>query len=204
MSASLKTIELEISLAIRKAIETKTLDSSSAMTLIHKGMELLSNYQILKGSEKKQILLSVLEQVSAGSDGILGTADDLLPETTLKAIKAIMEGNLVGDIVDTFVAITKGAPVDTQKLLNIGTRVKVLFSACFACVTKSTPVKTSNSNHNHNHKDAIPIPFMKPGSVPLRTNCYNELWVPAPSNLQPAQMVLSPSTTSKEEEKKET
>lgn len=171
MSSS-KTIELEVSLAIRKAIETKTLNAASAMTIIHKGMELLNAFPTVSGTEKKRILVSVLEQVSAGSDGILGTADDLLPEATLKSIKVMLEGDLVGDIVDTFVAITKGAPVDTQKLVSIGMRLKTVAMGLFECFkakTKTKPVP----------KDKVPLPAPVP--VPVTTamkTIHNELWVP--------------------------
>lgn len=170
--ASSKTIELEVSLAIRKAIESKSLNAASAMTLIHKGMELLKAFPTVNGAEKKRILVSVLEQVSAGSDGILGTADDLLPEATLKSIKVMLEGDLVGDIVDTFVAITKGAPVDTQKLIGIGMRLKTVAMGLFQCFkakAKTVP------------KEKRPLP------VPVTTNSiHNELWVPAPPEAQAA------------------
>ena len=167
-TASLKTVELEISLAIRKAIETKALDPTSAMSIIRKGMELLDTFKNVKGAEKKQILFRVLEQVSAGSDGILGTSDDLLPEATLKAIKAIMDGDLVGDIVDTFVAITKGAPVDTQKIMSIGLRLKTLFTGLFQCVSS---IKTKSRA----------APALKANEQPIPGMVHNTLFVPAPA-----------------------
>lgn len=177
MSASLKTVELEISLAIRKAIESKSLDPSSAMTIIHKGMELLSSYKTLKGADKKRILLCVLEQVSAGSDGILGTDDDILPESTLKAIKVIMEGNLVGDIVDTFMSIAKGAPVDVQKVVGIGMRLKPLVTGCFKCVSSKKPLVLSADErplsgkvvHTNKLWVPTPLPVSAPPSAPSDT-----------------------------------
>jgi hypothetical protein len=167
MSSS-KTIELEVSLAIRKAIESKSLNAASAMTIIHKGMELLNAFPGVSGAEKKRILVSVLEQVSAGSDGILGTADDLLPEATLKSIKVMLEGDLVGDIVDTFVAITKGAPVDTQKLVSIGMRLKTVAMGLVQCFkSKAKPIP----------KDKVPLPAPVPVTTAMKT-IHNELWVP--------------------------
>jgi hypothetical protein len=159
-----KTIELEISLEIRKAIEAKSLDAASAMSIVRKGMELLNAYPQLRGAEKKAVLIRVLEQVSAGNDGVLGTDDDLLPPATLKAMKALLEGDLIGDIVDTFVAFTKGgvAAVDTGKVMRIGVQLKALFEGLLACVKKT---KTGTGAK----KDAIPLPTMitNPVAIPV-------------------------------------
>jgi hypothetical protein len=86
----------------------------------------------------------------------------------------MLEGDLVGDIVDTFVAITKGAPVDTQKLVSIGMRLKTVAMGLFECFkakTKSKPIP----------KDKIPLPVPAPLPVPVATamkTIHNELWVP--------------------------
>jgi hypothetical protein len=159
-----KTIEIEILLALRKAIESKTLDAGSAMTIVRRGMELLNVYPSLKGAEKKVLLVRVLEQVCAGGDGVLGTADDLLPESTLRAIKTLLEGDLMGDILDTFNAFMKGgvAAVDTGKVLRIGAQLKTVFKGLLACVK---PKAKSGAK-----KDAVPLPTMIINPLPVMSS----------------------------------
>lgn len=168
MSVSTKTIEIEIALAVRKALESKVLDAGSAMSIVRKGMELLNMYPALKGTEKKAVLIRVLEQVSAGNDGVLGTDDDLLPEPTLKAIKSLLDGDLIGDIVDTFVALTKGGvgAVDSGKVMRIFARLKDLFSGLVLCVS---PFKKKSATLTKQEKP-LPAMIINPVAVPALAN----------------------------------
>jgi hypothetical protein len=131
-----RTIELEISLDIRKALETQQLSSMSAMAIVRKGIELLDHYTSLKGNEKKQMLIRVLEHISAGNDGILGTDDDILPQGTVKAIRAILDQSLIEDIVETLIGISKG-DVSVEKIIDIGTQLKETSTCLFNCFSKS-------------------------------------------------------------------
>lgn len=113
-----RILELEVSLEIRKAIESKQLNTQSAMAIVKKGMELMDKYKHLTGQEKKELLIKVLENISAGNDGIIGTDDDILPQETVTAMKTILDGKLVGDIIDTIVSAVRG-DFDIQKATQV-------------------------------------------------------------------------------------
>lgn len=130
-----RVIELEICLEIRKAIEGKTLDPTSAMSIVTKGMELLNKYKDLKGAEKKTLLVKVLQDISAGSDGIIGTADDLLPQATVEAIKKILDGDLISDIVDVIVNAARGK-FDMNRATEVATKSVSVFKTIFVSVLK--------------------------------------------------------------------
>jgi hypothetical protein len=129
----MKTIELEISLEIRKALESQQLNPMSALAIVRKGTELLASYNTLTGNEKKQLLIRVLEHISAGNDGILGTDDDLLPEATVIAIRTVLDGSLLDDVVETFVQLSKGN-LQPDKLVSVGARLKEVVLGLLGCL----------------------------------------------------------------------
>lgn len=130
-----RVIELEVCLEIRKAIEAKELDPASAMSIVTKGMELLNKYKDLKGSDKKSLLVKVLQDISAGNDGIIGTADDLLPQPTVEAIKKILDGDLISDIVNVIVDAARGK-FDMKRATEVATKSVSVFKAIFEGVLK--------------------------------------------------------------------
>lgn len=130
-----RVIELEVCLEIRKAIEGKELDPASAMSIVTKGMELLNKYKDLKGTDKKTLLVKVLQDISAGNDGIIGTADDLLPQSTVEAIKKILDGDLISDIVNVIVDAARGK-FDMKRATEVATKSVSVFKAVFEGVLK--------------------------------------------------------------------
>jgi hypothetical protein len=137
-----RILELEVSLEIRKAIESKQLNTQSAMAIIKKGMELMEKYNHLSGKDKKDLLIKVLENISAGNDGIIGTDDDILPQETVLAMKTILDGKLVGDIIDTIVSAVKG-DIDMKKVAQVAqetTKVVKGFMSFLPCFKPKTVV----------------------------------------------------------------
>lgn len=202
--ASTKTIEIEIALAIRKALESKALDAGSAMRIVRKGMELLNAYPALRGEEKKAVLIRVLEQVSAGNDGVLGTDDDLLPEATLKAMKALLDGDLIGDIVDTFVAFTKGDIPDTAKVLSIFTRLNQVARGLFECLRPKPKPSAKQAKQTTPTAPAARRPFSM--ERPLPTMIVNPVAVGADGiidrmdkRVEPTQVLYSSNVASQGE-----
>lgn len=113
-----RILELEVSLEIRKAIESKELNIQSAMTIVKKGMELMDKYKHLSGKEKKDLLIKVLDNISAGNDGIIGTDDDILPQETVAAMRTILDGKLIEDIIDTMISVARG-DINIEKISNV-------------------------------------------------------------------------------------
>lgn len=113
-----RILELEVSLEIRKAIESKELNIQSAMTIVKKGMELMDKYKNLSGKEKKDLLIKVLDNISAGNDGIIGTDDDILPQETVAAMRTILDGKLINDIIDTMLSVARG-DINIEKISKV-------------------------------------------------------------------------------------
>lgn len=156
-----RILELEVSLEIRKAIESKQININSAMAIVKKGMELMDKYKQLSGKEKKDLLIKVLENISAGNDGIIGTDDDILPPDTVASIKTILEGKLVEDIIDTIVSVARG-DIDLHKIGKVtqqsATVVKGFIRFCPACIRPKVKMLT----------DAV-APAPSPSQAPVVT-----------------------------------
>lgn len=93
---------------LSQLIKQCTLDTNSTMVIIAKGMELLTTYKELQGHEKRAILMSILKEIAAGKDGVIGTNDDIIPAHVIKNIEFMLETGLVTEFINIAVDITKG------------------------------------------------------------------------------------------------
>ena len=131
-----RIMELELFLAIRKAIENKELNTNSAMSLVAKGMEFMEGYKTLAGDEKKKLLIKVLETIAAGSDGIIGTDDDILPPSTIEALKTLLTTDLIGDVIGLVLDASQGK-FQFNKAVEVAKKSSVVLSSCFPCLKNS-------------------------------------------------------------------
>lgn len=100
-----------IASGILAAIQAQTLipTSAGAVGIIVKGMELIEKLPVsLAGAEKRQLLVQAIERVAAGRDGVLGSADDLIPAGILENLRMLILGNMVGEIADVVVKAASG------------------------------------------------------------------------------------------------
>jgi hypothetical protein len=104
---------------IKKAIKDSKIDVYSPYSVVVKTMELLENVKGLSGGEKKKYIIAAIEEVAKGDDGIAGTADDLIPVSTVNKLKLMVEQDLVGDTIDLIVDATKGE-FNLNKAINTG------------------------------------------------------------------------------------
>lgn len=123
MSAELKSI-----LAFKIEQTLSTMPNINAVALIAKGMELMKQYTTLNESEKKALLLQVLQTIAAGKDGIQGTSDDIIDSKTLAQLKYMLENNIVQDMVSTFQDVVSGK-IDLKKTQSLFVKIFGCFRA---------------------------------------------------------------------------
>jgi hypothetical protein len=134
--------ELEISLELLKAIHFKQLNVDSSMSILRKGMELVDKYPELTGEQRKTLLINVLMRVAKGEDGVFGSADDVLPEATVKQMCALLEGNMIENVIDIIVDATKGHfdINKTEVVVQQSCALIQLLIRCFKCNSKQPSV----------------------------------------------------------------
>lgn len=104
-----KFTDLQISVELFRALETKLIASDSPMAIIVKCMEIIKQHWTPEAPfNKKEVLVKVLERIGAGKDGVFGTDDDLIPPTTLEEIKRIVNGPFLDSMINTALDISKG------------------------------------------------------------------------------------------------
>jgi hypothetical protein len=117
----------KLSIALQESILKKEVDTSSTTNIIVKGMELMETFPNMKGDQKKSTLIKVVELVAAGKDGIIGTADDIIPAAAVESLKVLLEKDLLGSVIQTIADASKGK-FNLNKTVAIVTEVK---KSCF-------------------------------------------------------------------------
>jgi DNA-directed RNA polymerase subunit F len=103
---------------LKQSIKNIEVDVRSAFSLIAKAMEYLEKFENLSGAEKRAYIVIIVEVLAKGDDGIAGTADDLIPENTVQALKTLLTTNLVEDAVQVITDATKGK-LDLNKAKDV-------------------------------------------------------------------------------------
>ena len=62
----------------------------------------------------KATLLEVLEKVAKGPDGVLGTADDIIPPAVMEEAIVLLQTNMASDFITAIVG--NGMPESVKKL----------------------------------------------------------------------------------------
>lgn len=117
----------KLSIMLLETVVNKQIPANSAMSIIAKGMELMETFPNMNGEQKQSLLMSVIEKVAAGSDGILGTADDILSKETVETLRLILEKNLLTDITHLISDTAKGK-------FNINKAIQVAQTANTICL----------------------------------------------------------------------
>lgn len=117
----------KLSIMLLETVANKQIPANSAMSIIAKGMELMETFPNMSGEQKQSLLMSVIEKVAAGSDGILGTADDILSKETVETLRLILEKNLLTDIAHLISDTAKGK-------FNINKAIQVAQTANTVCL----------------------------------------------------------------------
>jgi len=141
----MQVITTEVVQGLRDAIANRADLISNPMNIVGVGMQLMNKYPTLSGTEKKALLIKGLTSLASGKDGILGTADDVIPKPIIDTITTLVQGNLINDVIGLLVDTSKGR-FDITKAIGVAMEAKGVFASCFAfLMTKKTPVKPLKS-----------------------------------------------------------
>lgn len=61
---------------------------------------IVEGFNNLTGEEKKAIVIQTIEDITAGSDGILGNNDDLIPLHVLEGLELLIRSNMISATID--------------------------------------------------------------------------------------------------------
>jgi hypothetical protein len=124
MAANISLLSSQIVRQIMDDIKEKKFNIISVMSLISKIMEIVEKIPNLSGKYKKECVISVLNEIAKGIDGIEGTEDDLIPGYIMKGLKFMLNNKIAENVIDTVVSASKG-------LLNVNTISDGTTPICF-------------------------------------------------------------------------
>lgn len=127
----MQTILSEIGDSLRVAISSRADLVSSPMNIVALGMELMNKYPSLSGTEKRNLLVKALTDLASGPDGVLGTADDTIPQPVVDTLASLIQGNMIGDVIGLVADVTKGR-FKLEKAIAVATDAK---STCGGCLS---------------------------------------------------------------------
>jgi hypothetical protein len=108
MTSSNALLVEKLAVALKEAIVNKEFENKSPIFVVSKGMEILNRVPELTGGTKKRILITAIERIAHGRDGVAGTEDDLLPVEYVQMLKVIIENNIVEGLIDIISDASKG------------------------------------------------------------------------------------------------
>uniref|UniRef100_A0A6C0M0D8 Uncharacterized protein n=1 Tax=viral metagenome TaxID=1070528 RepID=A0A6C0M0D8_9ZZZZ len=117
-------------ITMKQAIRDKKINVDNPLIVITKAMEILEHVNGLSGKEKKMYIIQTIETIAKGDDGIFGTADDLIPERTIRALKTFIEQDIIGDTIQLVTDVSKGK-FDINKVQKLGISCFNIFNTCF-------------------------------------------------------------------------
>jgi hypothetical protein len=117
-------------ITMKQAIRDKKINVDNPLIVITKAMEILEHVNGLSGKEKKMYIIQTIETIAKGDDGIFGTADDLIPERTIRALKTFIEQDIIGDTIQLVTDISKGK-FEINKVQKLGMSCFNIFNTCF-------------------------------------------------------------------------
>jgi len=124
----------------KQLVECALKKNLSAMEILQKGMELVSYIVKLSVPQRKECVIAALEQLAKGADGIAGTADDLIPEDTLKMLEIMVQHNIIGDIIDAVFDASQGR-LNIAAIKAAAEDTMIVSKGCYAFLCSSKQQK---------------------------------------------------------------
>lgn len=122
-------IASKIALVLQEGILKGEIAKDSPTKLIAKGMEIMETFSNMNGNEKKKMLIRVIEKLAAGSDGIVGTEDDIIPKEVVESLKILLEKDLINDIVQVVMGAAKGE-FNLQQTKEVAVEMVAVTKSC--------------------------------------------------------------------------
>ncbi len=101
---------VHVSEQVMKWIKDNHAGNASALTsmeLVAVCMRVAQGVSRLGGTEKKHLVIAVLEKIARGQDGIVGTADDVLSPQVVQGVRTLLSSDLVEQTIDLIVKVAK-------------------------------------------------------------------------------------------------
>lgn len=97
---------------IKKAIvnlfkDKDRLKVATSLDIISMAMEIAETIFLHDSISKKNLVLSIVEKISKGLDGIEGTSDDIISQETMNTICVLLQNHLIEGIVNGLIKASK-------------------------------------------------------------------------------------------------
>jgi hypothetical protein len=80
---------------------------ATALDIISMIMEIAEKIFLHDSIAKKNLVLSIIERISKGLDGIEGTSDDIISQETMNTIRVLLQNNLIEGIINGLIKVSK-------------------------------------------------------------------------------------------------
>lgn len=80
---------------------------ATALDIISMIMEIAEKIFLHDPIAKKNLVLSIIERISKGLDGIEGTSDDIISQETMNTIRVLLQNNLIEGIINGLIKVSK-------------------------------------------------------------------------------------------------
>lgn len=80
---------------------------ATALDIISMIMEIAEKIFLRDPIAKKNLVLSIIERISKGLDGIEGTSDDIISQETMNTIRVLLQNNLIEGIINGLIKVSK-------------------------------------------------------------------------------------------------
>jgi hypothetical protein len=87
-------------------VEKKNVQINNAIDLLKSLILIMEDFGHLTGPEKKLIVIQIIEDIAAGTDGILNTQDDLMSPYILKSLELLIQSNVIPSTIDLICEVT--------------------------------------------------------------------------------------------------
>lgn len=87
-----------IKLQLIACIADRRIDATSGIAIVKKASELAKNVVGMSTQQRKDLMFDLLQDIAAGADGTIGTADDLIPPHVMHAIKTLLELDVASEV----------------------------------------------------------------------------------------------------------
>ena len=104
----MESISHRVASNFMERISSKRVEINSGIDVLKCMMQIIETYPMLDGKQKKEIIISTMQDIAAGRDGILGTSDDVIPLFVVHHIQMIVESEILSGAIDVICEATKG------------------------------------------------------------------------------------------------
>ena len=69
-------------------------------------------------SQRENLVLSIIERISKGLDGIEGTSDDIISQETMNTIRVLLQNNLIEGIINGLIKVSNKSLILIKQTKN--------------------------------------------------------------------------------------